>query len=95
LAFGTLLLPGGVLLIYIVHATRPPRGIAVTDHGAALVEKSFWNGRPSKLLAWLPPGGPPLLDGPGGSTQQIVVGPDTVTFRRAEADRLRSLFVPS
>jgi hypothetical protein len=89
LAFGTILVPGGLLLIYVIHAVRPPRPVVVADQGIAVFEKSFLNGRPTKALAMLPASVWPDI----GSTGQAVTldaGPERVSFSRREAERLRA-----
>jgi hypothetical protein len=87
LAFGTVLLPGGLLLIYVIHAVRPPRAIVVADQGVAVLEKSFLNGRPTKVLAMIPAG---MLSVAGASGHQTSVdfGAERISFAKREVQRL-------
>jgi hypothetical protein len=89
LALGTILIPGGLLLIYVVHAIRPPRAIVVADEGLAVFEKSFLNGRPTKLLALVAPAGV-VLDPSMGQPVILTAGGDRINLRKGEADRLRA-----
>jgi hypothetical protein len=87
LALGYLVFPGVVLLIYVVKATRPPRGILVTTQGLVLVELSIMNGQPRKVLAYLPLDSVPP-PGAAGEQPRVDLGPDTLTFRPPERHRL-------
>lgn len=89
LALGTILIPGGLLLIYVVHAARPPRVLVVADQGVAVLEKSFLNGRPSKVLAMIP-AGMMIVPGAPGQTAVVDLGAERVSFTTRESDRLRA-----
>lgn len=87
LALGVIFYPGGLLLYYVYNSVRPQRGVAATDHGLVLLERSLLNGRPRRVLA---NEGFMVLASPHtvGSKTMVRVGPDDVTFPRAEYDRL-------
>jgi hypothetical protein len=51
LLFGRLLIPGAALVAIVFNLVRPPRGLAVTDRGVALIRRSFWTGRPKQVMA--------------------------------------------
>ena len=42
-------LPGAIVVGLIQHFVSPPRGLAVTDRGVALTNRSFWHGKPSDV----------------------------------------------
>jgi hypothetical protein len=87
LAFGTILIPGGLILIYVFHAVRPPRAVVVADQGLAVLDRSFLNSRPTKVLALLPTDAvrQPVV---AGRNVTLTLGPDQVTFPRREYERL-------
>jgi hypothetical protein len=87
LALGTILIPGGLILIYVFHAVRPPRGVVVADQGLAVFDRSFLNSRPTKVLALLPIDAARQL-GAAGRNVTLTLGPDHVTFPRREYERL-------
>src|ERR1700730_9965145 len=87
LAFGTILLPGGLLLIYVIHAVRPPRAVVVADQGVAVLEKSFLNGRPTKVLGMIPAGILSVAD-TGGHHTEVDFGGERISFAKREAERL-------
>jgi hypothetical protein len=87
LAAGTVVYPGGLLVLYFIHALRPPRAIAVTDDQFVLLSRSFLNGRPSTLLATAPLSAPQNY-GADGMIQHLIIGPDRVTLPRRERERL-------
>ena len=81
LLFGVVLIPGAALLIYVFYEMRPPRGIAVSDQGTALLGRSFWSGRPSKVLALLGPLPVSAVAPTGKAT--LPLGDERVTVSRA------------
>jgi hypothetical protein len=86
---GQLILPGALLLLIIYNSVVPPRGIVVADHGLALFARSFWNGRPSKVLALLPfTALDPYKTQVKGSKVTISLANDQVTLSRKEFERL-------
>jgi len=87
LALGVVVYPGVLLLLFVSHSVRPPRGIAATDQGVVLVERRFLTGKPSKVLA-LGPGSGLLSTRSAGRRVVVAMGPDRVTMRRSEYDRL-------
>lgn len=50
LAMGYIIIPGGLLLIFVYQSVRPPRAIVVADQGLAVLNRSWFNGRPSKVV---------------------------------------------
>ena len=85
LALGVILIPGGLLLFYVMYAVRPPRGLVVATEGIAVLEGSLLNGRPTRVRALIP-GFPPLsADG-----RTLDVGDERVTLTGKEATRLRA-----
>ncbi len=87
LAFGTILIPGALVLIYVLHAVRPPRAVVVADRGLAVLDRSFLTARPTKVLAFLPAD---VARQPAatGRTVALSLGVDVVTFPRREYERL-------
>jgi hypothetical protein len=91
LAAGQVIVPGGLLLVFVVRSIRPPRSIVATNEGIAVLDRNFVHARPSKLLAMIPAESiRPHLQGSGPAT--IDLGRENVTFPRKEADRLRTAF---
>jgi hypothetical protein len=86
LAFGTILIPGGLILIYVFHAVRPPRAVVVADEGLAVLDRSFLNSRPTKVLALLPTeaGRQAAMT---GRHVTLTLGADHVTFPQREYER--------
>ena len=82
LALGFILIPGGLLLVFVISEVRPPRAVVITDQGIGVLARSIWTGRPSKVLALLPLV-PLRSPSPSGSVV-IALGPDRITFSRAE-----------
>jgi hypothetical protein len=87
LAFGAILIPGGLILIYVLYAVRPPRGVVAADQGLAVLDRSFLNSRPTKVLALLPTD---AARHPAVSARKVTLtlGVDRVTFPRREYERL-------
>jgi len=92
LAFGVIFYPGALLLLYLNHSIRPPRGLAVSDSALFVMHRSFLNSRPSKLLASVPFF---VLSGAqsAGSKVRLQVDQETVVLRKSEYDRLVSATV--
>ena len=82
LMLGYILIPGGLLALYVFHQTRPPRGVAVTDQGLAVLGRNLWNSRPNKVIALLPP----ARIGPAAPSGSVVVqlGTERITFTNKE-----------
>jgi len=82
LMLGYILIPGGLLALYVFHQTRPPRSVAVSDQGLAVLGRSLWNGRPNKVVALLPP----VRIGPAAPSGSVTVqlGADRITFTNKE-----------
>jgi len=90
---GVVLFPGGIVLLLVISSIRPQRVVALTDDGVALISRSVFTGRPSKVLARLPH---TVLTAPGSLAQQgpVALGPDRVTFSRKERERLLRFVAP-
>ncbi len=84
LLLGRILIPGLLLVVYVVYEVRPPRAVVVTDESLAICNRSFWNGRPSKLLFVLPLA-PLYSSSPSGSVT-LDLGPERITLQRREFD---------
>ena len=82
LLLGYILIPGGLLLVYVFHEVRPPRAVVVTDLGLALLTRSFWRNRPEKVLALLPAA--PIFPAAGTGSVPLILGPERVTLSRHE-----------
>jgi hypothetical protein len=82
LMLGYVLIPGALLALYVFHQTRPPRAVAITDQGLAVLGRSMWNSKPNKVVALLPPAriGPAS---PSGSVT-VELGPERITFTNKE-----------
>jgi hypothetical protein len=87
LAFGALVIPGGILLIAFSQQTWPLRVVVVADQGVALMDRNLWTGRPTKVLARVPHG---ALTAPDRSARRRRIGPDAVTFTKGELARLEA-----
>jgi len=82
LLLGYILIPGGLLLFFVINHTRPLRGVAVTDQGIAVLGRSVWTSRPNKVLALLPPA---AIGGAGSSgSVTVALGNERLTFPRKE-----------
>jgi hypothetical protein len=86
-AFGYVLFPGWVLVIYVIMAIRPPRGVLITTQGLVLLDLSISNEHPKKVLAYLPLDCVPPPDWPL-SGSRLALGPEIVGFRASERRRL-------
>jgi hypothetical protein len=78
----TIIFPGFLVLVYVIQVTRPPRGIALTDQGMALLSRSPWSGKPNGVLALV---GPMPL-----TARQVMFGSESVTLSPAEMRLLTS-----
>jgi hypothetical protein len=90
LAFGTLLVPGAILVAIFWQATWPPRVVVVADKGVAVLDRSLFNGRPTKVLARLPHLALTVPAPSQGEHQsdRRQLGPDLVRFKGTELQRL-------
>jgi hypothetical protein len=88
LAFGRILIPGVLILAYVISVTRPARAVVVADQGLVLLSRSELNGRPTAVLAYQ------SLEAVSDAAQaasghaKVGLGPDMVTFRQPEYQRL-------
>jgi len=89
LALGVILLPGGVALLLVMNSIRPPRLVVAADQGVALLSRSSFTGRPSKVLAQLSTAEVTASTRSGAGA--VPIGPDRVTFGRREREQLHAL----
>jgi hypothetical protein len=86
---GHILIPGGLLLVWVITEIMPRRGVGVTTDGSlVLVSRSFWNGRPKAQLANLAPATSPTTIPDGSMTLHF--GPERVHLSSGEVARLRT-----
>jgi hypothetical protein len=52
-AGGTILLPGGLFVLVFLHALMPPRLVVVAADGVAVLDRSLFRRRPTKVVAAL------------------------------------------
>jgi hypothetical protein len=50
---GVLFVPGALAIYAVGYYVCPPRSLAVCDQGLALMDRSFWTGKPTKVVALL------------------------------------------
>jgi hypothetical protein len=79
--FHVVLIPGILLVAVLVNEVRPMRGVALTEHGLALVSRSSWTGRPKGLVGLMGP--VPLTD------RTISFGTERVTLGSGELAELQ------
>lgn len=91
LALGYIIFPGGLLLLVMINALRPPRGIAIATNGLYVVGLSAFNGRPSKVVGHLPAGSAQLS--PDGKT--VHVADDRIVLLRADRSKAPDLLGPT
>jgi hypothetical protein len=87
LALGALIVPGGVLLIVFSQQTWPLRVVVVADQGVALLDRSLWTGKPTKVLARV---SHDALLAPDRNGRRRRIGPDAVTFTKGELARVQA-----
>lgn len=85
MAAGYTFLPGGLALAYAVQSIRPIRGVATSADGIRLISSKYSNGTPDAVLAFVPWSELPRSE---GST--LPIGPDRISFSRAERARLEA-----
>ena len=86
LSRGVVILPGLLLIFGLWSTIRPGRDLVVTDRGLAVFHRSSFNGRPSTLVVLLPLA--PIYAASASGTAELELGPERVTLKRAEFDRL-------
>jgi hypothetical protein len=84
LLLGYVLIPGVLLLIFVIYQVRPPRSVVVSDQGLAVLGRSMWTGRPSSVVALLPLA--PLSSPTPKGKVTLALGPERITLTRAEFD---------
>jgi hypothetical protein len=87
---GRILLPGGLLLVYLSRAVRPPRGVAVVDNSLVVFALSFWNGRPRRVMQELPISMLRQLTGPNAKVVRLEAGDEVIRLSRRRFDLLQS-----
>ncbi len=88
LYFGVLLVPGGVLLLFLLYEVRPPRGVAMTDRGVGAMSHTFWSSRPKAWLGDLVDVGQAIGPQPSDAIQ---VGAERITLSAKERARFEGL----
>jgi hypothetical protein len=89
LLVGNLVGPGVLVGVLVYWAFNPPRAIAVSDRGVALLRRSMWTGKPTHVMGLLPH---EVLNTPHerGGYVQVQVGPEAVWLSKREWDALAS-----
>jgi hypothetical protein len=89
LLVGSLAGPGILVGLLVYWAFNPPRAIAISDRGVALLRRSMWTGKPTHVMGLLPHD---VLNTPHerGGYVQVQVGPETVWLSKREWDALAS-----
>jgi len=86
LSRGIIIFPGLLLIAVVWGEIRPRRDLVATDQGLAILHRSPWTGSPKKVIVLLPPA--PLYAGTTGGTVELELGPERITLKRKEFDRL-------
>lgn len=86
---GRLLLPGFLVIYLIVRTIRPYRGVAAANSGIILFHCSPWSAKPKTVLGTAPfsvlwPPNAQLA----GKKMRIPIGPDVVTLRQRDHEKL-------
>jgi hypothetical protein len=89
-ALHTVLIPGFLLVLMVIRLIRPKRGLALTNGAVLVFHESMWNGRPSHLIMSAPAPAfvPSDAAGTGGSRVFLHLGPERVTLKGKEYERL-------
>ena len=83
---GIILIPGLLLIAIVWGECRPARDLVATGQGLAILHRSKLTGRPGKVIALLPPA--PLYAGTSSGPVELELGPERITLKRKEFDRL-------
>ena len=80
--------PGALLLVAFAYGIRPLRAVAVAENSVVVMSKSAWNGKHSVLGVFPLEILRPIEEPSSGARMKLAVGPDVVTLRRKDFDRL-------
>jgi hypothetical protein len=83
---GIILIPGLLLIAVVWGECRPGRDLVATGQGLAILHRSKLTGRPGKVIVLLPPA--PLYAGTPTGSVELELGPERITLKRKEFDRL-------
>jgi len=90
---GVLVIPGLVFCYFVFRYTWPLRGIAVADQGVALMDRSFFHARPTRVITVVTPDDLHVAE--SNHRKRVSIGADVVTLRggvptvRPSSDRRR------
>jgi hypothetical protein len=87
LAFGYVLIPGILILIYVPMATRPPRGVIIGTQYLIVVALRVDNWQPRKVLERVPLN-MALAPVSYSGKAKVQLGSERIAFRRRDYDRL-------
>jgi hypothetical protein len=88
IATGVVLVPGLVLIAGARWAINQPRGVGVADQGIVVTKESFWNARPTAVLAKLPLDQLFFVAGSTATHLCVQLGTEHVWLRRKEHEIL-------
>lgn len=90
LARHTVIIPGGLFIVYMISAIIPPRAVVIADQGIAVLNRSPVHGRPTKLLGLYP--FTAVLSSGDGPRRRVFLGLEWITFSPREWSRLGGSF---
>ena len=90
IATGVVLVPGLLLIAGVRRAINPPRGVGVADQGIVVTKESFWNARPTDILAMLPLDQLFFVTSSTATHVCVQLGTELVWLRRKEHEILAS-----
>ena len=82
---GVLVFPGVLICYFVFRYTWPLRGIAVSDQGVALMDRSFVHARPSRVITVLAPA--ELHISESKYRKRVAIGAEVVTLRGEDCRR--------
>jgi hypothetical protein len=85
----TLVIVGVIPMIALRYLLNRPVGIATAPQGVALLERSFWNGRPNAVAALLPAGAL-LATEDRGNWVQLLAPPHSFWITKRELPRVQA-----
>lgn len=89
LARHTVIVPGGLFIVFMISAIIPPRAVVVADQGFAILNRSLVHGRPTKLLGLYPlSAAVPRYE--NGHRPKVFLGLEWITFSPDEWSRLQT-----
>jgi hypothetical protein len=84
----TVIYPGALLLVALAYGIRPLRAVAVAQGSLVVMSRSAWSGKHSLLGVMPLENLRPLEDAKTGGRVKVALGPDVVSLRRKDFDRL-------